>query len=179
MMSSQDPFSLLQQMQADTMTVSPDLPEEAQVANMWSGIGFRIGNIHLLAPLDQVTEVLRCPDYTPVPGTRSWLRGIANIRGNLTTIVDMAEFFGKEPVFLDDRARLIVMNVEDLNTALLVNDVFGLRHFDEDEDRRDIPGLGEAVDAYMNGAFLKDNILWGVFDMHSLAASGSFQNVAA
>ena len=178
-MSSQDPFSLLQQMQADTLMVTPDLPEEAQVANMWSGIGFRVGNVHLLAPLDQVTEVLRCPDYTLVPGTRSWLRGIANVRGNLITIVDMSEFFGKEPVILDDRARLMVMNIEELNTALLVNDVFGLRHFDEDEDKRNISGLDDPVDAHITGAFLRDNILWGVFDMHSLAESAGFQHVGA
>lgn len=176
-MSAQDPFSLLQQMQADSMSITPDLPEEAQAANMWSGIGFRIGNVHLLAPLDQVSEVLRCPDYAVVPGTRKWLRGIANVRGNLITIVDMAEYFGKEPVFLDDHARLMVMNIEELNTALLVNDVFGLRHFDEDEDRRDLPGLGDSVDAHITGAFLRDNILWGIFDMESLASSGSFQNV--
>ncbi len=161
------------------MSVTPDLPEEAQVANMWSGIGFRVGNIHLLAPLDQVKEVLICPDSAPIPGTKSWLKGIANVRGNLITIVDMAEYFGKEPVFLDDRARIMVMNIEDLNTALLVNDVFGLRHFDEDEDKRDIPGLDDPVDAHITGAFLKENVLWGVFDMHSLAASASFQNVGS
>jgi len=164
-MSSQDPFSLLQQMQADTMSVTPDLPEEAQVANMWSGI--------------QVTEVLRCPDYAVVPGTKSWLKGIANIRGNLITIVDLAEYFGKEPVFLDDRARLMVINVEDLNTAVLVNDVFGLRHFDEDQDKRNIPGLDDPVDAHITGAFLRDKVLWGVFDMESLSQHSRFQNVAA
>lgn len=178
-MNTPDPFSLLQQMQDDTMAVTPDLPEEAQAANIWSGIGFRVGNVHLLAPLDQITEVLRCPETAAVPGTRSWLRGIANVRGNLITIVDMAEFFGKDPVFLDDRARLMVMNVEELNTALLVNDVFGLRHFDEDEDKRDISALDDPVDAFITGAYLKDNILWGVFDMASLSQSASFQNVAA
>lgn len=178
-MSSQDPFSLLQQMQADTLTVTPDLPEEAQVANMWSGIGFRVGNVHLLAPLDQVTEVLRCPEYAVVPGTKPWLKGIANIRGNLITIVDLAEYFGKEPVFLDDRARLMVINVEDLNTAVLVNDVFGLRHFDEDQDKRNIPGLDDPVDAHITGAFLREKVLWGVFDMESLSQHSRFQNVAA
>ena len=31
----------------------------------------------------------------------------------------------------------------------------------------------------LNGAFLRDNVLWGVFDMKSLAESATFRHVAA
>lgn len=174
-----NPLDLLQKMQQQSLAGMPALPEEEKFAELWSGVGFRLGDMHLLAPLEQVAEVLHCPDYTAVPGTRAWLKGVANVRGNLVTIVDLPEFFGKKTVQQTENSRLLVMNVEGLNTALLVDEVFGLRHFDEQEEKQEIAGMDDPAGAYLSGAFLKDNVLWGVFDMKALAKSASFLHVAA
>ncbi len=170
---------LLREMQRDSMENATGLPQEVQAAVLWSGVGFRLTDMHLVAPLDQVLEVLPCPQITLVPGTKSWLKGVANVRGNLLTIVDLPEFFGKPTVFIDDRARLLVMNIPGLNTALLVNEVLGLRHFDEELERQDLSGLDDPVLVHLNGGFLRDGVLWGVFDTKSLADSLSFRHVAA
>jgi twitching motility protein PilI len=174
-----NPLDLLQKMQQQSLAGMPALPEEEKFTELWSGVGFRLGDMHLVAPLEQVSEVLHCPDYTMVPGTRSWLKGVANVRGNLVTIVDLPEFFGKKTVLLNENSRLLVMNVEGLNTALLVDEVFGLRHFDEQEERQEIAGMDDPAGAYLSSAFFKDNVLWGVFDMKALAKSASFLHVAA
>jgi len=174
-----NPLDLLQQMQRQSIAGMPALPEEEKFAQLWSGVGFRIGDMHLVAPLDQITEVLHCPELTPVPGTRKWLKGVANVRGNLVTIVDLPEFFGKKSVQIDQEARLLVMNVEGLHTALLVDEVFGLRHFDEEEEKQGLAGMDDPAGVYLSGAFFKDNVLWGVFDMKALADSASFLSVAA
>lgn len=173
------PLDLLQKMQQQSLAGTPALPAEEKFAELWSGVGFRLGDMHLVAPLDQVSEVLHCPEYTSVPGTRPWLKGVANVRGNLVTIVDLPEFFGKKAVLLNENTRLLVINVEGLNTALLVDEVFGLRHFDEDTERQELAGMDDPAGAYFSGAFLKENVLWGVFDMKSLATSASFLHVAA
>lgn len=174
-----DPLDLLQKMQLESMSSMPALPEEEKFAQLWSGVGFRLGDMNLLAPLEDVSEILVVPDYAPVPGARSWLKGVANVRGNLITIVDLPEFFGNKPVLIDERSRLLIMNVEDINTALLVDEVFGLRHFDEDEEKQDMAGMDDQAGIFLSGAFLKDNVLWGVFDMNALANSAHFLHVAA
>mgnify|MGYP003482639562 FL=1 len=53
------------------------------------------------------------------------------------------------------------------------------RHFDEELERQDLSGLDDPVLVQLNGAFLRDNVLWGVFDMKSLAESPAFRHVAA
>lgn len=174
-----NPLDLLQKMQQQSIAGMPAMPEEEKLAELWSGVGFRVGEMHLVASLDQVTEVLPCPRYTPVPGTRNWLKGVANVRGNLVTIVDLSEFYGKKAVQIDQGSRLLVMNVEGLHTALLVDEVFGLRHFDEEEEKQELAGMDDPASAYLSGAFFKDNVLWGVFDMKALAESASFLHVAA
>ncbi len=174
-----DPLSLLHQMQQQSRSHSPGLPEQVQLATLWSGLGFRIADIQFVTPLDQISEVLHCPGMTPVPGTKSWLKGIANVRGTLYTIVDLAEYFGKPPVEPDEKARLLIMNIAGLNTALMVNEVLGLRHFDEEMERHNVAKADDPAMIHARGAFLRDEVLWGVFDMRSLAESGVFMNVAA
>jgi twitching motility protein PilI len=177
---AQDPIALLRKIQRESIENAPGLPQEAQAATFWSGVGFRLADLQLVTQLDEVVEVLPCPAYTPVPGTKPWVKGVANVRGNLITICDLAEFFGKSPVFLDEDARLLVINVPGLHTGVLVNEVLGLRHFDEQVERQQLPsGTNDPVMAFVNGAFVRDEMLWSVFDMRSLAESAAFRNVAA
>lgn len=174
-----DPLALLRKIQRDSIETAPGLPQEIQAATLWSGVAFRLGDMRLVTRLDEVLEVLPCPSYTVVPGTKSWVKGVANVRGNLITIMDLAEFFGKPPVFMDERTRLMVMNVPGLHTGLLVHEVMGLRHFDEEAERHQLPDLDDSVMAHVRGAFVRDEVLWGVFDMKSLAESAAFKRVAA
>jgi twitching motility protein PilI len=173
-----DPLSLLRKIQQESQQHT-GLPQEVEAAVLWSGVGFRLAEMQLVTPLDQVLEVLPAPVMTPVPGVRSWVKGVANIRGNLYTIVDLAEYFGKPPVFHDDKARIMILNIPGLNTAVVVNEVLGLRHFDEELERQDLSGIDDPVLVHLTGAFLHDNKLWGVFDMKSLADSMTFRHVAA
>jgi twitching motility protein PilI len=176
--SAQDPLSLLREMERATLESAPTLPAEIKGPSLWTGVGFRLSDLHLVTPIAHVVELMPYPVITPVPGTKSWIKGIANVRGTLLTIVDLAEFFGKEPVFEDDEARMLVINVDGLNAAVLVDEVLGLRHFDETEERQDTSNLDDPVVPYLRGALLRDNVLWGVFDMHALAASSSFMHVS-
>ena len=174
-----DPLLLLHQMQQVGRQAAPGLPEQVQSAPLWSGLGFRLDDAVFVTPLSDVTEVLPCPPMTPVPGTKRWIKGVANVRGNLLTIIDLPEYFGKRAVELSEQARLMIMNVPGLNAALFVNEVYGLRHFDEETEKQDISALSDAVFAHLTGAFLRDNMLWGIFDLRSLADSLSFKHVAA
>jgi twitching motility protein PilI len=175
----QDPIAALERMQQASVQSGRSLPQKTEVAVLWSGVGFRLGEMYLVTPLDHVLEVLPCPPATKVPGVKPWVKGIANVRGTLVTIVDLPEYFGKPPVFMDDRARLMILNIPGLHTGVLVNEVLGLRHFDEEIERQDLSGLDDPVLAHLDGAFLRDNVLWGVFDMKSLAESPTFRHVAA
>src|SRR5688500_9722847 len=95
-----DPLALLRAMQQNATAEARVLPQETESVVMWSGVAFRLGDMRLVTPLDHVLEVLPPPQWTAVPSVKHWLKGVANVRGNLITIVDLCEFFGKPPVFL-------------------------------------------------------------------------------
>jgi twitching motility protein PilI len=174
-----DPLELLRRMQQESLARTVGLPQEVEAVELWSGVGFRLADMYLVSPLDHVREALPVPAMTPVPGVKPWVKGIANIRGNLYTVIDLAQYFGKPPVFVDDNARILVLGTPGLSAALIVNEVLGLRHFDTEVERQDLSGIDDPVLAHLTGAFLHDNVLWGVFDMKSLSESLTFRHVAA
>ena len=115
---AQDPFSVLQGLEQAGTAGAPLLFDDSKLAVLWSGVAFRLGDLNLVTPLDHVLEVLPYPDVTPMPGTRSWLKGLANIRGNLLTIVDLSEFFGKPAVTKEIRSRILIMNTGEYSASL-------------------------------------------------------------
>src|SRR4030065_705294 len=152
-----DPLVLLQQMQEHSRRTAPGLPEQVQAAPLWSGLRFRAAGLLPGTTRGNGSEVLPSPLVTPVPGTKHWLKGIANVRGTLVTIVDLPEFFGKESVRLDDRSRLLILNIPGLSTALLVNEVVGLRHFDEERETQDVTGMDVPALGHGRRAYLREN----------------------
>ncbi|MDH5649565.1 MAG: chemotaxis protein CheW [Gammaproteobacteria bacterium] len=177
---TQDPINLLQQMQQQSLATAPGLPDEIQAVEMWTGVGFRVGDIHLVTPLDHVTEVIQYPSLiTHVPGAKRWVKGATNVRGNIVPIIDLSDFYSKEPIFIDSRVRLVIIDLEGIECGLLVNEVFGLRHFDEEQEKQKVTGIDDPVMAQVQMAFLRDNVLWGVYDMYTLIQNESFRHVHA
>jgi twitching motility protein PilI len=88
----------------------------------------------LLFPLQQAGEIFSMVPLLPVPHTRSWFAGVANLRGGLHGVVDLGAFLGMggrpsaAAEGTREQARLIALNPTiGLNCALLVDRLAGLR----------------------------------------------------
>lgn len=174
-----NPVALLFQMEQAVHDADVALPEEKVVAEQWVGLGFKVGDTHLVTAMGQIREVVPCVPLMPVPRTRSWMRGIANVRGTLLTVVDLQAFLGLEPISIDQYSRLIVINDDSLQGCLLVNRLQGLRHFDPLQDRCAFEGVRESMAPYVIGGLSKDKDQWLVFDINKLVEDRMFRQVAA
>jgi len=172
------PIDLLMRMQRDTLAAGRVMPEQRVVSPLWHGLGFGVGNLRLVTALTNVTDVVECPGMTPVPRTRPWVRGIANVRGSLYSIVDLGLFLGQETQTPETEGKLLVLNVAELGCALLVARVYGIRHFNEEQESQVASVLDRALQPYSDKAFLRDGELWGVFDIHRLVGADAFRQVA-
>lgn len=179
-------IALLQRLQ-ELGRATPGADGGADVAaRQWSGIGFRVGTRRLVVPLGQIAEVLPYPTLTRLPGARAWMKGVANVRGNLFTVADLSEFCGEAPIDNDLRARLIAINLPEVNCGVLVNEVLGMRQFDVDSVEEPGPDTARAnasstdpVAMAMRRVFRHEGVAWQEFDFRALVASAGFQDVAA
>ncbi|HQC81397.1 MAG TPA: chemotaxis protein CheW, partial [Accumulibacter sp.] len=59
-------------------------------------LGIQAGTEHWLLDLADSGEIVPLAPLTTVPLTKAWFAGIANIRGNLYSVVDWSAFLGKD-----------------------------------------------------------------------------------
>lgn len=91
-------------------------------------LGVMIGSERYLLELTQTAEIVSLGAVTAVPLTQAWYLGLANIRGNLIGIVDVARYLelGETATGADSRV-ITFANSLGFNCGLLVSRVYGLR----------------------------------------------------
>lgn len=135
-------------------------------------LGVEIGGLRYLLDLLEAGEIVPVPPLAPVPLTQPWYLGLANVRGNLVGVVDLARYLGQDgaaspaPAPAATAQRLVTFGPAlGFPCALLVTRVYGLRHA---ADMR--PEDGRLVDA--------DGNAWTPLALSALARDERFLQVA-
>ena len=127
---AEHPFELLVELERRARVAIAAREGSPTSSDEWVGIGFRLGAERFVTSRADVREVLPIPEQvTRVPGAKPWLRGIANLRGQLLTVVDLKSFLGAGAPASDRQARVLVVASRDVPTGLIVDEVIGFRRF--------------------------------------------------
>lgn len=173
------PYDLLRDLERRYQRDASGLPQQREIRKPWTGIGFNVGGTNFVAPVGDVREILYYPRLTQIPGTKSWVRGMANVRGTLIPIIDLKHYLGHPPVEIHARSRVLVIQNGELWAGLLVDSVSGLKHFHEDHARTlsvdALPGLK----SYLKGQYQFGDIDWYVFSFRELVENPEFIRIAA
>lgn len=154
------------------------LPAREQTRQEWSGIGFRLLDHHFVVPMGQTSELLDVPNYTRLPNVKNWVRGVANVRGRLLPIIDLAVFLGHRLQNPQKLQRVLVLESNDLYCGLLVDQSYGIQHFLSESYHLE-NSLNEAsVEPFLLGNFTNDKTVWHVFSMANLIESPQFMSAA-
>lgn len=85
---------------------------------------FKLGNEEYGMQIDHIKEVVITPNITKMPQSNAYIRGVANVRGNVIAILDLEERFKLERIILEKGSRYtLVVESEELRMGLLVSDV--------------------------------------------------------
>ena len=90
------------------------------------------GARRVLFPLAQAGEIFAWHGVQSVPYTQPWFLGVANLRGVLTGVVDLAMLLGDPPTRtaqgLTEAGLLTLASAFEVNAALLIDRFAGLRN---------------------------------------------------
>ena len=135
-----------------------------------SGRGF-------LLPLREAGEIFALAPVLAVPYSHRWFLGVANLRGHLHGVVDLAGFLGVKAAEAGrDQSRLVGFNQAlDINCVLLVDKLSGLR---SDEELTPEPADGTTRPAFV-GARWRDasGRLWQELVLSALAGDEAFLKI--
>lgn len=98
--------------------------DKKQVGN-FQIIVFRLGEEEYALHIDQIKEVVITPGITKMPQTPGYVKGVANIRGNIIAIIDLEEKFAlKRPESQNSSNNYtLVVESDDLKVGILVREV--------------------------------------------------------
>lgn len=110
-----------------TAAMSLDIPSSgiATAAGSTTWLVFQLADQHYAASLDQVSEVLRDGEITPVPGAADELLGIFHLRGQIVPVMDGRRRLGLagEPAADPAGVRIVVLVCEGYSVGLRVDGV--------------------------------------------------------
>ncbi|MBU8894476.1 chemotaxis protein CheW [Corallococcus sp. H22C18031201] len=88
---------------------------------------FRVGDLRLGVPSENVLEVLRAGLLTPLPRTPSFVMGVTGHRGVVLPVVDLLRFLSKGEARIGPRTRLFVGVSGSFVAGVVADTVLGLR----------------------------------------------------
>lgn len=139
----------------------------------------------LLFPLEQAGEIFPPVALMPVPHTREWFAGVANLRGGLHGVVDLARFLGLPDATPADGAReqsrLIALSASlGLNCALLVDRLAGLRSSEQMRAEAEGPDAAASRPVFAGSRWRDhDDRGWQELDLDALSRDGQFLSIVA
>jgi len=171
----EQPFELLLELERRARAAVAAREGSSSTSEEWVGIGFRLGTERFVANRGEVREVLPVPEQvTRVPGAKPWLRGIANLRGQLLTVVDLRSFLGAGGTPSDRQARVLVVASREVPTGLIVDEVTGFRRFASTDYQQDSPPSVIRCEHYLQGGYRRDGEIYPRFSFMKLIEDPQF-----
>ena len=116
---------------------------------------------------------------TRIPGAKTCVKGLANVRGQLLPMLDLRQFLGSGATTAGRNTRVVVVNHREVPAGLMVDEVLGFRRFAEAEFNVEPPPTVIRCDSYLAGAFRRGGEVWPVLSLKSLVESPSFLQAAS
>ena len=172
------PFALLHDIANRCRLHAADLPSQAEAVEYWRGVGFILAGKRYVAPMSDVSEILTAPKLTQIPGVKHWVEGVANVRGRLIPVMDLASFIGGRAAPYRTKRTLIIEKGDVLN-GLVVDAVLGMQYFSVDSKDMSLDlDIPDSAKPFISGSYSRDGEDWPVFSFDALVEDQHYMDIA-
>lgn len=86
-------------------------------------VAFKLENEEFAVNIQQVREVLKMTQVTPLPQSAHFIEGVINLRGEVIPVVDLRKRFALEAQERGEQTRIIIVEIQDSKVGLIVDSV--------------------------------------------------------
>jgi purine-binding chemotaxis protein CheW len=98
-----------------------------------------------------VQEVYPLREFTPLPCTPPFIRGVVNVRGRIVPVLDLKKFFALPDQGLTDLHRVILLRGQGMEIGLLADIALGVRTVPQGALQPSLPTLTGIRAEYLKG----------------------------
>ncbi len=167
-----------QEISALETATNPHLPDETVHL-----IVFKLGAEDYGIRIEQVKEVTVTPNITRMPRTPNFVKGVANIRGDIIAIMDLEERFGIRPVADSSDSNTtytLVIEAKDYSIGVVVKEVPQSLNLSVSKIDK-TPAFLQDINIhenYIEGIAKVENRLIIVLDMHRILTHDEIKELA-
>ncbi len=114
-------------------------------------VSFRLANEEYGVDIMRVQEIILVGQITKMPEVPDYICGLINLRGHVIPIVDLRRRFGLPIKENDEHTRIIVMNVENKTTGMVVDAVNEVLRISPDQIEPPPSSIAGIDHAYITG----------------------------
>lgn len=94
---------------------------ENDITNNGKVIVFQLQNEEYALSVDKVGAIEKMQTITRVPHASKFVKGVINLRGVVTPIIDLRLRFGMEEIAVSESTRIIIVTLPDMEVGLIVD----------------------------------------------------------
>lgn len=176
-MSDVTPFALLQAIAERAQSEATQLPPKENAQKHWNGLGFSLLGQRFVVPMGEIGEMMQVPTSTRLPGVKHFVNGIANVRGRLMAILDLAIYFGStSPKPLPQR-RIFAVESGEVYLGFIVDESLGMQQFTAESFQEEIE-VDEMFKPFVKGGYQVGGNHWPILSLSALAADEKLGRLA-
>ncbi|MDX5474523.1 MAG: chemotaxis protein CheW [Bacillaceae bacterium] len=139
-------------------------------------IAFELNNEEYAIPVEQVRSIEKLQPITRVPKTPPFVKGVINLRGVITPIIDLRIRFNLENVKDSNSTRMLMTTIDEMEIGFIVdgaNDVLDVK-------KEQIENTPEVIDSvenkYVKGVVKIDSRILVYLDLRNVLSSETDTN---
>ena len=142
--------------------------ESAEEVRIIQLIVFHLGDEEFCADINQVREIIRIGPITPIPDSPGFIKGVTNVRGEITVVIDLRARFSLRLKEEAESKHIIITKQEKNLFGLLVDEVAEVLRIPETEIKA-TPELVTRIDrVYISGVITIQNRLIILLDLNKV-----------
>lgn len=118
-----------------------------------------------------IQEINKQFDFTSVPQSDDFVKGVLNLRGRIVTILDLGKKLGLSPVKKQKNNRNIIVNFHDEQIGLLVDSISDVIVANSDDLDPPPANLGGIQGSYFQNVVKTERTLIGILDIDKVLST--------
>ncbi|MFD1171901.1 chemotaxis protein CheW [Oceanobacillus picturae] len=126
---------------------------------------FQLQNEEYAVSVQQVGAIERVLPITRVPQTADFVKGVINLRGVVTPVIDLRVRFNLEATEYNESTRIIIINLEDMEVGLIVDAANDVMDISEEAIEPPPEVIGTVDVDYIEGVVKMEDRLFILLDL--------------
>ena len=122
-----------------------------------------VGNIGLLLPSNEVSELVENLSVCRLPNTPTWFNGVTSVRGNMIPVFDVHELFAVEGKGKD--RMIIIVGSGETAIAFWIDEIPSMVMVTSDDRMSSSPPLPQLIKNHSRSYYFKDDHTWIDWDV--------------